>query len=55
MANYPTHPYATMPSQAANRPDLDLDQSNGDDVAGKKKKTTKRRSTTRASIVVAII
>ncbi|KAG6372119.1 hypothetical protein JVT61DRAFT_7896 [Boletus reticuloceps] len=45
MANYPTHPYAMIPSQAANHPDLDHDQSNHDD----KKKTTKRWSTTRVS------
>ena len=50
MANYPTHSYATMPSQTANRPDLEHDQSNDDDVAGKKKKTTKRRKVNHACL-----
>ncbi|KAN0094315.1 hypothetical protein V8E55_002602 [Tylopilus felleus] len=50
MANYPTHPYATMPSQTSNHPDLDHDQSNDDDVAGRKKKTTKRRKVNHACL-----
>ena len=41
MANYLMHPYATMPSQPPSCPDLDHDQSNEEDVAGKKKKPTK--------------
>lgn len=49
MANYPTHPYATVPAQTASRPDLDHDQSNDDDV-GKKKKTTKRRKVNHACL-----
>ncbi|KAG9307902.1 hypothetical protein JVU11DRAFT_12946 [Chiua virens] len=50
MANYPTHPYATMSAQPTNRPDLDHDQSNDDDVAAKKKKTTKRRKVNHACL-----
>ncbi|KIJ07186.1 hypothetical protein PAXINDRAFT_140170, partial [Paxillus involutus ATCC 200175] len=43
MANYSTHPYATMP-------DHDPDQSHDDDTTGKKKKATKRRKVNHACL-----
>ncbi|KAF8550221.1 hypothetical protein OG21DRAFT_1514283 [Imleria badia] len=39
-----------MPSQPPSHPDLDHDQSNEEDVAGKKKKTTKRRKVNHACL-----
>lgn len=50
MANYPSHPYVTMPAQTTNRPDLDHEQTNDDDATGKKKKTTKRRKVNHACL-----
>ncbi|KAF9220074.1 hypothetical protein BS17DRAFT_788178 [Gyrodon lividus] len=49
MANYATHPYATMSPQTSNSLDHDPDQSHDDD-AGKKKKSTKRRKVNHACL-----